>query len=65
MIRFTRERAARDMHNKKAPRPIREDVALVVVPGGFFEITHSGPVETYRNTLPVFEEVVRSFKPKS
>jgi|CXWL01.1.fsa_nt_gi hypothetical protein len=64
VIRFSHERTARAMHSKKAPRHVREDVALIVVPGGFFEITHTGPVETYGNTLPVFEEVVRSFKPK-
>ena len=65
VIRFTRERTARAMHSKKAAHQVREDVALIVVPGGFFEISHSAPIDTYQNSLPVFEEVVRSFKPKS
>lgn len=42
----------------------REDVALVEVNGGYFELTHSAPRDGYDRTLPVFEALVRSFKPK-
>ncbi len=65
VVRFSRERPAHALHSNKTLYQIREDVALIVVPGGFFEISHSAPVDAYLNTLPVFEEVVRSFKPKS
>lgn len=65
VVRFSRERAASKMHSKKPLYPIHEDVALIVVPSGFFEISHSAPADSYRDTLAVFEEVVRTFQPKS
>ena len=43
---------------------IRYDYALFPVKGGFFEIVHQAPTDSYEKTLPVFEAVVRSFKPK-
>lgn len=59
------ESARRPPRGRKAPRAKREDVALVPVRGGFFAITHSAPVETYAATMPVFEAVVASFRPKT
>ena len=65
IVRYNRQRPAHALHSNKTLYQIREDVALIVVPGGFFEISHSAPIDAYQSTLPVFEEVVRSFKPKS
>lgn len=42
----------------------REDVVLFPAGAGFFELSHVAPKDSYRATLPVFEELVRSFKPK-
>jgi hypothetical protein len=58
------ERPFRKAHSKKIEYMMREDVALIPVKGGFFEIWHSAPVHMYQETMPVFEAVVRSFKPK-
>lgn len=58
------ERPHRKVHSKKIEYMMREDYALIPVKGGFFSIKHSAPVHMYRETLPVFEAVVRSFKPK-
>ncbi len=44
---------------------IRYDYALFPVKGGFFEIVHEAPTDSFEKTLPVFEAVVKSFKPKS
>ena len=44
---------------------IRYDYALIPIKGGFFEIVHQAPTDSYEKTLPVFEAVVKSFKPKS
>ena len=67
-------RTAYELHYEPAQRPLhggtvlnvkREDVIMIPVPGGFFAISHSAPAETYAATLPVFEAVVASFRPKS
>ena len=58
------ERPFRKVHSKKIEYMMREDVALIPVKGGFFSISHSAPVHMYQETLPIFEAVVRSFKPK-
>jgi len=42
----------------------REDTALIPFKDGFFEITHSAPAASYKDTLPVFEAMVESFQPK-
>jgi len=42
----------------------RADVALIPTATGFFAVTHVAPSDAYRRTLPVFDDVVRSFKPK-
>lgn len=65
VIRYFRERPARALHSRKVLYQVRDDAALIPAPGGFFEIRHSAPLEDYRRTLPVFEAVVRGFRPKS
>lgn len=42
----------------------REDTAMIPFKDGFFEITHSAPADSYKETLPVFEAMVASFQPK-
>jgi hypothetical protein len=55
----------RPVHGRKALDVKREDVVLIPVDDGFFAISHSAPAETYERTLPIFEAVVASFRPKS
>lgn len=64
VIRFSQERPFRKPHSGAIEHMVRHDYALIPVKGGFFEISHSAPVDSYQATLPVFEAVVRSFKPK-
>ncbi len=54
----------RPLHGVKLLYAKREDAVLIPVPGGFFAVTHAAPAETYRRTLPVFDAVVASFRPK-
>lgn len=63
ILRFHYELMPMPKRSRNDP-PNRIDVALFPVPGGFYEIKHSAPADSYRKTLPVFEAVVRSFKPK-
>jgi len=42
----------------------RIDVALIPAATGFFAVDHSAPKDSYRQTLPIFDAVVASFKPK-
>ena len=42
----------------------REDSAMIPFKDGFFELTHSAPADSYKDTLPVFEAMVASFQPK-
>jgi len=62
VIRFHQERPAYKLHSKKVDRVERHDYALIPVKGGFFEIWHTAPADSYQKTLPVFEAVVRSFR---
>lgn len=64
VIRFHQERPFYKPHSRKVDHIERHDYALIPVKGGFFEIWHVAPADSYRDTLPVFESVVRSFKPK-
>lgn len=64
VLRFHQERPFRKLHESKAGYMLRYDYALVPVKGGFYEIEHRAPASAYAATLPVFEAVVRSFKPK-
>jgi hypothetical protein len=57
--------AQRPLHGYKVLYMKREDVVMIPVKDGFYAIDHSAPVETYEQTLPVFEAVVASFQPKS
>lgn len=65
VLRFHQERPFRKIHSSKAGYMLRYDYALVPVKGGFFEIEHRAPANAYETTLPVFEAVVKSFRPKS
>lgn len=58
------ERPFRKVHSKKVQYMTREDHALIPLKGGFMQIWHSAPSDCYQATLPVFEAVVRGFKPK-
>lgn len=64
IIRFHQERSTLKLHSKTLNKPVRHDYALIPIKGGFFQIMHQAPEEDYKSTLPVFEAVVRSFKPK-
>lgn len=64
VIRFHQERPFYKLHSHKVDHIERHDYALIPVKGGFFEIWHVAPVDSYQETLPIFEAVVRSFKPK-
>lgn len=57
------ERPFRKLHSQKVEYYRRNDYAIVRTTGGFFLITHSAPVEDYKATFPIFEAVVKSFKP--
>lgn len=62
---FHQDRPNRMMHNSsRIGYMLRYDYALIPVKGGFYEFEHRAPVNTYAATLPVFESVVKSFKPK-
>jgi len=65
VLRFHQVRSTLIPHSKTLRPPDRYEYALIPVPGGFYEIQYRAPVETYEMTMPVFEAVVRSFKPKS
>jgi hypothetical protein len=43
----------------------RIDIALIPATTGFFAVEQSAPKASYRETAPIFEAVVASFKPKS
>lgn len=62
---FHFEKPFRKVHSKKVEYMQRCDYALIPVKGGFFELWHTAPADRYQETLPVFEAVVKSFKPKS
>lgn len=65
VIRFNFQQPYRKNHSKKVEYMERLDYALIPTKDGFFELWHSAPADCYKETLPVFEAVVRSFKPKS
>ena len=60
---YSAEMPRRPLHDRKVAYYVREDVAIIPIPGGYYRIDHTAPVETYKETLPVFEAVVASFKP--
>ncbi len=61
---FHYELARRPLRGRKVMSMKREDVVLIPVQDGFFALAHSAPAEDYARTLPVFEDVVASFRPK-
>ena len=64
VLRLHYERMPYPKRTRNSDRPNRLDFALIPVKDGFYEIQHSASVDTYEKTLPVFEAVVKSFKPK-
>lgn len=60
---YTLDRPFRKLHSQKVEYYLRESIAIVRIPGGFFRIEHSAPVEDYKATYSIFEAVVASFKP--
>jgi len=42
----------------------REDAVLVPAKDGFFLLSHTAPADGYQETMPVFQAVVDSFRPK-
>ncbi len=63
VLRFHQERASTRHHSNKPGPVYRFDYALFPVPGGFYEVQHRALADKYQESLPVFEAVVRSFKP--
>jgi len=63
VLRFHYERMPYPKRTRNDDRPDRLDFALFPVKGGFYQIQHQAPLDSYEKTLPVFEAVVRSFKP--
>ncbi len=61
---FHEERPFYKPHSNKAEYALRLDYALIPAPGGFFSIEHRAPANAYEATRPVFEAVVKSFRPK-
>jgi len=59
------DEAQRPLHGYKVLYMKREDVVMIPFKDGFFALQHSAPVETYMDTLPVFDAVVASFQPKA
>lgn len=64
VLRLHYERMPFPKRTRNSDRPNRLDFALIPVKGGFYEIKHTASIDTYQKTLPVFDAVVRSFKPK-
>lgn len=60
---YSAEMPRRPLHSRKISYYVREDVAIIPIPGGYYRIEHTAPVDIYKETLPVFEAVVASFKP--
>lgn len=65
VIRFHQERPYYKPHSHKLEYMNRYDYALFPIKAGFFEIEHRTAAADYETTLPIFEAVVRSFKPKT
>lgn len=60
---YSFESPRRPLHQRNISYYVRHDIAIIPFPGGFYRISHTAPVEIYRDTLPIFEAVVASFKP--
>jgi hypothetical protein len=65
VLRFHQVRQDAIPHSRNLAPPYRTDYALFPVKGGFYEIHHRSLADKYLETYPIFEAVVRSFKPKS
>jgi hypothetical protein len=53
------------LNNRTVLYQERTDVILLPVQGGFYRLSHAAPESDYRRTLPAFEALVESFRPKS
>lgn len=63
VLRFHYERMPYPKRTRNDDKPDRYDFALFPVKGGFYQIRHQAPAASYEKTFPIFEAVVRSFKP--
>lgn len=63
VFHYSLESPFRRLHERRIAYHVREDVAIIPFEGGFFQISHHAPLDIYKDTLPVFEAVVASFKP--
>jgi hypothetical protein len=61
-VHFEDER--RDPRTRKVLYMDRQDAVLIPRDGGFYELAHTAPADSYQATLPVFEALVKSFRPK-
>jgi hypothetical protein len=64
VIFLHQERPFYKLHSSKSEYMLRYDYAIIPIQGGFFVIEHRAPLNAYETTLPIFDAVVRSFKPK-
>lgn len=65
VLTFHQELPNRKVHGSpNIDYQVRTDYALFPVKGGFFAIQHRAPADSFRKTLPIFDAVVSSFKPK-
>lgn len=64
VIFLHQERPFYKLHSSKAEYMLRYDYALIPIKDGFYAISHRAPLSAYETTLPIFDAVVRSFKPK-
>lgn len=62
--RYREEQPFKPIHSRVVKFIERTDTVLINVPGGYYSISHSAPVQDAEKTLPVFEAVVQSFTPK-
>jgi hypothetical protein len=60
---YAMELPQRKLHEKRVLYHARQDVAIIRTKDGFFRIDHTAPVEIYKETFPIFEAMVASFKP--
>ncbi len=64
LYRYHETKPFRSLNGRTVLYQLRDDVVLLPVKGGFYRLTHSAPDGEYLTTLPVFEALVKSFRPK-
>lgn len=65
IIQLSRNQPLMKLHSNKVNYVAKERHALIPIPGGFYDIRLSAHPNDYAAALPIFEAVVKSFKPKS